>query len=157
MLHVDPMQRWTAAQVLSHPWITSRGSLPDFKLSINDRKIKVRVWCEYVVLKVVVKGRGFQNYSGASILIGHLWDQPFCPLFSFRGDFLSSVYPRVLLACPLLFCPLSECPLSFTVASCYGSSCSVTVKPLLSCCLGIIWAACNSGFNPALLSMENVL
>jgi len=41
MLHVDPMQRWTAAQVLSHPWITSRNSLPDFKLSINDHKIKV--------------------------------------------------------------------------------------------------------------------
>lgn len=42
MLHVDPMQRWTAAQVLSHSWITSRGSLPDFKLSVNDQKIKVR-------------------------------------------------------------------------------------------------------------------
>ena len=42
MLHVDPMQRWTAAQVLAHPWIASRGSLPDFKLSINDHKIKVR-------------------------------------------------------------------------------------------------------------------
>lgn len=41
MLHVDPMQRWTAAQVLSHPWISSRGSLPDFKLSVNDHKIKV--------------------------------------------------------------------------------------------------------------------
>ena len=41
MLHVDPMQRWTAVQVLSHPWIVSRDSLPDFKLSINDNKIKV--------------------------------------------------------------------------------------------------------------------
>lgn len=41
MLHVDPMQRWTAAQVLTHPWIASRDSLPDFKLSINDNKIKV--------------------------------------------------------------------------------------------------------------------
>ncbi len=41
MLHVDPMQRWTAAQVLSHPWIASRSSLPDFKLSVNDHKIKV--------------------------------------------------------------------------------------------------------------------
>lgn len=41
MLHVDPMQRWTAAQVLGHTWIVSRESLPDFKLSINDKKIKV--------------------------------------------------------------------------------------------------------------------
>ena len=47
MLHVDPMQRWTAAQVLSHPWITSRGSLPDFKLSVNDHKIKV---CQVVLI-----------------------------------------------------------------------------------------------------------
>lgn len=43
MLHVDPMQRWTAAQVLGHPWIMSRESLPAHKLSINDRKIKVRL------------------------------------------------------------------------------------------------------------------
>jgi len=41
MLHVDPMQRWTAAQVLTHSWIASRDSLPDFKLSIQNSKIKV--------------------------------------------------------------------------------------------------------------------
>ena len=50
MLHVDPMQRWTAAQVLSHSWITSRDSLPDFKLSIHDIKIKV---CVCVCLKIL--------------------------------------------------------------------------------------------------------
>ena len=41
MLHVDPMQRYTAAQVLQHQWVTSRSSLPDSKLSIKDTKIKV--------------------------------------------------------------------------------------------------------------------
>ncbi len=41
MLHVDPNQRWSAAQVLSHPWITSRDSLPESKLTIKDTKIKV--------------------------------------------------------------------------------------------------------------------
>ncbi|CAI8017761.1 Ribosomal protein S6 kinase alpha-3 [Geodia barretti] len=40
MLHVDPMQRYTAAQVLQHQWVTSRSSLPDSKLSIKDTKIK---------------------------------------------------------------------------------------------------------------------
>ena len=41
MLHVDPMQRYTAAQVLQHQWITTRSSLPDSKLSVRDNKIKV--------------------------------------------------------------------------------------------------------------------
>ena len=41
MLHVDPMQRYTAAQVLQHQWIATRSSLPDSKLSIRDTKIKV--------------------------------------------------------------------------------------------------------------------
>ena len=31
-------------QVLSHPWITSRDSLPDVKLSIKNNKLKVRTW-----------------------------------------------------------------------------------------------------------------
>ena len=42
MLHVDPMQRYTAAQVLQHQWVTSRQSLPDSRLSIKDSRIKVR-------------------------------------------------------------------------------------------------------------------
>lgn len=50
MLHVDPMQRWTAAQVLAHTWITSRGTLPDFKLSINDHKIKDTVAATFTAL-----------------------------------------------------------------------------------------------------------
>lgn len=41
MLHVDPMQRYTAAQVLQHQWITSRAALPNSKLLIKDSKIKV--------------------------------------------------------------------------------------------------------------------
>ena len=41
MLHVDPMQRYSAAQVLQHQWVAARASLPDSKLSIKDTKIKV--------------------------------------------------------------------------------------------------------------------
>ena len=41
MLHVDPMQRYTADQVLQHQWVKSRASLPEAKLSIKDAKIKV--------------------------------------------------------------------------------------------------------------------
>ncbi|XP_019848649.1 PREDICTED: ribosomal protein S6 kinase alpha-3 [Amphimedon queenslandica] len=40
MLHVDPQQRCTAAQILQHPWITSRDSLPDHKLSFKGTQIK---------------------------------------------------------------------------------------------------------------------
>ena len=46
MLHVDPMQRWNALQVLQHSWIAARDSLPDLRLSIHDNKIKVR-WCYF--------------------------------------------------------------------------------------------------------------
>ena len=31
-----------STQVLSHPWITSRDSLPDHKLAIQNHKMKVR-------------------------------------------------------------------------------------------------------------------
>ena len=41
MLNIDPSQRYSAAQVLNHSWISSRESLPDIKLSIRDTKIKV--------------------------------------------------------------------------------------------------------------------
>ncbi|XP_064404660.1 ribosomal protein S6 kinase alpha-3-like isoform X2 [Halichondria panicea] len=43
MLHVDPNQRWSAAQILSHPWITSKESLPESKLTIRDNTIKAAV------------------------------------------------------------------------------------------------------------------
>lgn len=50
MLHVDPQQRWTAAQVLQHSWIISRDSLPDYKLSIKDSKIKDSVEATFLAL-----------------------------------------------------------------------------------------------------------
>ena len=50
MLHIDPLQRWTAAQVLSHPWITSRDSLPDVKLSIKNNKLKSAVEATFIAL-----------------------------------------------------------------------------------------------------------
>ncbi|XP_041051529.1 ribosomal protein S6 kinase alpha-6 isoform X2 [Carcharodon carcharias] len=36
MLHVDPHQRFTAEQVLKHPWITCRDQLPHFQLNRQD-------------------------------------------------------------------------------------------------------------------------
>ena len=50
MLNIDPSQRYSAAQVLNHSWITSRESLPDIKLSIRDTKIKV---CSFVSLSTL--------------------------------------------------------------------------------------------------------
>lgn len=36
MLHVDPHQRLTAKQVLQHPWITHKDSLPQSQLNHQD-------------------------------------------------------------------------------------------------------------------------
>ncbi|XP_068073098.1 ribosomal protein S6 kinase alpha-3 isoform X3 [Danio rerio] len=36
MLHVDPHQRLTAAQVLKHPWITHKDKLPNYQLNRQD-------------------------------------------------------------------------------------------------------------------------
>ena len=36
MLHVDPHQRLTAKQVLQHPWITQKDSLPQSQLNYQD-------------------------------------------------------------------------------------------------------------------------
>lgn len=36
MLHVDPHQRLTAKQVLQHPWITQKDSLPQSQLNHQD-------------------------------------------------------------------------------------------------------------------------
>lgn len=36
MLHVDPQQRLTAAQVLKHPWIVNREYLPQSQLTRQD-------------------------------------------------------------------------------------------------------------------------
>ena len=53
MLHVDPMQRYTAAQVLQHQWVTSRAALPDSKLSIKDNKIKVRYIYDVITMSLL--------------------------------------------------------------------------------------------------------
>lgn len=50
MLHVDPMQRWNALQVLQHSWIAARDSLPDLRLSIHDNKIKGAVEATFTAL-----------------------------------------------------------------------------------------------------------
>uniref|UniRef100_A0A1A7WAM8 Ribosomal protein S6 kinase, 90kDa, polypeptide 3 n=2 Tax=Iconisemion striatum TaxID=60296 RepID=A0A1A7WAM8_9TELE len=42
MLHVDPHQRLTAAQVLRHPWVTRRDQLPKFTLNRQDAPQKVK-------------------------------------------------------------------------------------------------------------------
>jgi p90 ribosomal S6 kinase len=40
MLHVDPHKRLNAAQVLQHPWIQGRSTLPEKKLAFKDAHIK---------------------------------------------------------------------------------------------------------------------
>lgn len=54
MLHVDPHQRLTAKQVLQHPWITQKDSLPQSQLNHQDiqlvkvqnlqRESRMEVW-----------------------------------------------------------------------------------------------------------------
>lgn len=43
MLHVDPHQRLTAAQVLSHPWIVHCDQLPQYQLNRQDAPHLVKV------------------------------------------------------------------------------------------------------------------
>lgn len=42
MLHVDPSQRLSAAQVLKHPWIRGRHSLPDKKIQVMDTASRIK-------------------------------------------------------------------------------------------------------------------
>lgn len=35
-LHVDPQQRWTASQVIHHPWLNKREDLPNLRLHLQD-------------------------------------------------------------------------------------------------------------------------
>ncbi|XP_051969717.1 ribosomal protein S6 kinase alpha-3 isoform X3 [Xyrauchen texanus] len=44
MLHVDPHQRLTAAQVLRHPWIIHKDQLPKYQLNRHDAPHLVKVW-----------------------------------------------------------------------------------------------------------------
>lgn len=43
MLHVDPHQRYTAAQVLKHSWIACRDQLPHYQLNRHDAPHLVKV------------------------------------------------------------------------------------------------------------------
>ena len=50
MLHIDPSKRLTAAQILQHPWITNRASLPDNKLAIKNAGLKGAVEATFTAL-----------------------------------------------------------------------------------------------------------
>lgn len=43
MLHVDPQRRFTATQVLNHPWICQRGNLPISRLEYHTDALSVKV------------------------------------------------------------------------------------------------------------------
>ncbi|TRY99320.1 hypothetical protein DNTS_029686 [Danionella cerebrum] len=52
MLHVDPLQRLTAMQVLKHPWIVQRDKLPNSQLQHQDPKlVKGAISATYSALK----------------------------------------------------------------------------------------------------------
>uniref|UniRef100_A0A672SX98 non-specific serine/threonine protein kinase n=1 Tax=Sinocyclocheilus grahami TaxID=75366 RepID=A0A672SX98_SINGR len=51
MLHVDPHQRLTAAQVLKHPWILHRDQLPKYQLNRQDAPHLVKV-CSALVQSI---------------------------------------------------------------------------------------------------------
>lgn len=51
MLHVDPHQRLTAKQVLQHPWITQKDSLPQSQLNYQDvQLVKVQSGLDFLFL-----------------------------------------------------------------------------------------------------------
>uniref|UniRef100_A0A672V0I4 Ribosomal protein S6 kinase n=1 Tax=Strigops habroptila TaxID=2489341 RepID=A0A672V0I4_STRHB len=57
MLHVDPHQRLTAAQVLSHPWIVHCDQLPQYQLNRQDAPhlVKVSMYLFSLLFKSVVQ------------------------------------------------------------------------------------------------------
>lgn len=69
MLHVDPQKRLSAEQVLRHPWICAKDTLPDAKLVYHDKDaklIKVGSWLflPLVLPKLFLKFIwGFVGYS----------------------------------------------------------------------------------------------
>lgn len=42
MLHIDPGQRLSAAQVLHHPWIRTKSQIPERKITINDTASRIK-------------------------------------------------------------------------------------------------------------------
>jgi p90 ribosomal S6 kinase len=50
MFHVDPQQRCTAAQILQHPWIVSRETLPNHQLAFTNPKVKEAVEATFFAL-----------------------------------------------------------------------------------------------------------
>ena len=42
MLHVDPNQRLSAAQVLHHPWIRQKSSIPDHKMNLTNTASRIK-------------------------------------------------------------------------------------------------------------------
>uniref|UniRef100_A0A8C7E2M6 non-specific serine/threonine protein kinase n=1 Tax=Naja naja TaxID=35670 RepID=A0A8C7E2M6_NAJNA len=63
MLHVDPHQRLTAAQVLSHPWIVHCDQLPQYQLNRQDAPHLVKVKKNYPIMFLV----SVNDCMGASI------------------------------------------------------------------------------------------
>lgn len=65
MLHVDPHQRLTAKQVLQHPWITQKDSLPQSQLNHQDiQLVKVQnlQWeSRMEVWRAVSQGRQYRK------------------------------------------------------------------------------------------------
>lgn len=42
MLHIDPSQRLTAAQVLHHPWLRNKSTIPEHKMTITDTASRIK-------------------------------------------------------------------------------------------------------------------
>lgn len=55
MLHVDPHQRLTAAQVLRHPWIVLKDQLPKYQLNRQDAPHLVKVHYRTHTLNISVR------------------------------------------------------------------------------------------------------
>lgn len=59
LLHVDPSKRLSAKQILIHPWIVHRNSLPTTRLNFSSDPSKVMVSCCLFVILNYCRVRGF--------------------------------------------------------------------------------------------------
>jgi len=54
MLYIDPHQRISLQQVLTHRWIITRDQLPHHRLDMPDASHAVKVWCIHINCSFVV-------------------------------------------------------------------------------------------------------
>lgn len=101
MLHVDPHQRLTAKQVLQHPWITQKDSLPQSQLNHQDIqlvKVQYRVRKQEGSLERYEPGQTIQTSRG-------FWEERKGRFFNKTRKMLLALFVDVAALVPCLVKP----------------------------------------------------